>query len=96
MGFAHTVVPQAFPKYRPEFIKDILGIELSEEQLDEILTPQSKDKREYDPFYALSKKAVSIGTVGLEHLRVMKKSFPDFADKYFAVEDANSASGFAG
>ena len=89
MGFAHTVVPQAFPQYPVKFIKDILGFELSEEALDEILTPQSKDKRSYDPFYALSKKAVSIGTVGLEHLRVMRKNFPDFADKYFAVEDAN-------
>ncbi|MBU2103163.1 MAG: hypothetical protein KKF80_07180, partial [Candidatus Omnitrophica bacterium] len=89
MGFAHTVVPQAFPKYDPRFLKDILGLELDENALDEMLTPQVKDKRLYDPFYALSKKAVSVGTVGLEHLRVMRKSFPDFAAKYFAVEDAN-------
>ncbi|MBU2266215.1 MAG: UTP--glucose-1-phosphate uridylyltransferase, partial [Candidatus Omnitrophica bacterium] len=89
MGFAHTVVPQAFPKYNPKFLKDILDLELDEIALNELLTPQSKEKRLYDPFYALSKKAVSVGTVGLEHLRVMRKSFPDFASKYFAVEDAN-------
>ncbi|MFA5337269.1 MAG: HAD-IIIC family phosphatase, partial [Candidatus Omnitrophota bacterium] len=93
MGFAHTVVPQAFPRFEKHFIEYVLGINLSslpEGFLREIQVagPRESKDHKYDPFYALSKVAQCVGTVGLEHLGVMRQAFPDFAHKYFAIEDS--------
>ncbi|MGE5197256.1 MAG: glycogen synthase, partial [Deltaproteobacteria bacterium] len=85
MGFAHTVVPQAFPVYEPYFIDAVLGLRY--DQYSDFLVNRGGHPA-YDPFYALSKVAVYVGTVGLEHLGVMKTTFPEFQDKYFAIEDS--------
>ncbi|PIQ84146.1 MAG: hypothetical protein COV75_03755, partial [Candidatus Omnitrophica bacterium CG11_big_fil_rev_8_21_14_0_20_63_9] len=89
VGFAHTVVPQAFPHYEPSFLKE-LGF--SPEQYQPYLVKRQMidggERMRFDPFHTLSQKAAVIGTVGLEHRRVMRATFPDFAGKYVAIEDS--------
>ena len=82
IGFAHTVVLQAFPSYDHYWIQDVLGL-----TYDQYRGYLREDKK-YDPFYALSLKAVAIGSVGPEHREAMKFAFPKFSHKYFAIEDS--------
>ncbi|MDD3150655.1 MAG: hypothetical protein PHV68_07450, partial [Candidatus Gastranaerophilales bacterium] len=103
MGFAHTVVPQAFPWVDRNLVDAILGLDhrklkavinvdpavTKTRSLLRTITLDGQGKiKVYDPFYALSEVAQCVGTVGLEHLDVMQKAFSDFADKYFAIEDS--------
>ncbi|MBP7216844.1 MAG: glycogen/starch synthase, partial [Candidatus Omnitrophica bacterium] len=92
IGFSHTLVPQAYPKFESHFIEIVLG--LSRDQYEPLLTKVT-DKHgtahdKYDPFYALCQKAKAVGTVGLEARKAISKDavYGVFADKYFALEDS--------
>ena len=66
IGFAHTVVPQAFPFYDPSLIELIL--ELDARAYDKYLCTRNfsdgSSRRVFDPFYALSIVAVGVGNSG--------------------------------
>ncbi|MBI4981741.1 MAG: EamA family transporter [Candidatus Omnitrophica bacterium] len=89
IGFAHTIDPAAFPCFEPYLIEIVLGI--AKDKYEKYLSRRNifgDNKIAFDPFYALSQVAVSVGTVGKEHLAAMRKAFPDFSQKYFAIEDS--------